>query len=250
MGAGQGVNRRRGRQQVGRRHHRPRAKAALGDVLRQQPFRRFGRGGMRQAPQQGQRRRRRRRQAHRDGGVVRIAAFLRAQALQAGDHAAGVRNRDAEVLVGADGEEAAVGRAVFRVRGLAIAAVRRAVRFDPLAQGAGGRLVRRAEPGPAPGEAVGMHEVQRSGIVVAGEEGAHPLGRRLALQGDQSLEPEDGVIKVARAVAILEAAVGVEPGGKEVCGQVGRVTEQRRRQSGHLQHFEPQTHCTSPESRR
>ena len=112
----------------------PTREAALRGMLLEQPVRRFGRGGMRQAPQQGQRRRRRRSQAHRDGRVVRVAAVLHAQTLQAGDHAAGIRNRIAQILVGADGQETAVGRAVFRVRRLAIAAVRGAVRLDPRAQ--------------------------------------------------------------------------------------------------------------------
>ena len=95
-----------------------------------------------------------------------------------------------------------------------------------------------------------MHEVERGRVVVALEKLPDLRGRQVAPEGDERFEAEDGVVEVAAAVAILEAAVGIQPGGEEARGQVRRVTEQRRRQPGHLQHFEPQTHCTSPESRR
>src|SRR5690606_8973289 len=74
------------------------------------------------------------------------------------------------------------------------------------------------------------------------------LGGRL-LEGEQALESEDRVVEVRLARAIDERDAGSELRAEEAVDELGRVTQQARRQPRHLQHFEPRTHGTSPSSR-
>ena len=243
------MQRGRGREQIGERRRRRRAETAGRHVARPEPLGGVAVGRPGQAALHSHRRGGRRRQARRRPGPVAVPAVGGAQGGQAIEEPVGAVRRRAEVLVGAQGQEAAVRGAVAGPAGRAVAAVRRAVALHAFEQRRGRRLVRGAEVGPAPGEAGGVHEIQVGRVVVAFEEPPYRVDRQVPPEGGQRFEAEDGVVEVARAVAILEAAVGIQPGGEEARRQVRRVTEQRRRQSGHLQHFEPQTHCTSLESR-
>src|SRR5262245_59033595 len=65
------------------------------------------------------------------------------------------------------------------------------------------------------------------------------------LNGGQTLKAEDRVVQIARAVAILKTSVGIETTVKKGGDEIARFTELLRRQPRHLQHFEPQTHCTT-----
>ena len=65
------------------------------------------------------------------------------------------------------------------------------------------------------------------------------------LQRDQRIEPEDGVVEVARAGAVLEAAVRIAARAQERRDEIARFTQLPGRQPGDLQHLEPQTHCTN-----
>ena len=57
-----------------------------------------------------------------------------------------------------------------------------------------------------------MHEVEVIRNFVVLEIPAHVGYREVAPERDQRFEAEDGVVEVAAAVAILEAAVGIQPG--------------------------------------
>ncbi len=62
----------------------------------------------------------------------------------------------------------------------------------------------------------------------------------------QTFEAENGVIDIADAGPVSEAAVVVHLAAQKIGDEVRLLTQQFRRQPRDLQHFEPQTHCTSP----
>src|SRR5207249_9757876 len=100
------------------------------------------------------------------------------------------------------------------------------------------------ERGPAARQAGKMDEVQvglREPAQVRGGE----IDMKLFLQCDERVETEDGVVEIARACAILEAAIRIEAAAQKGGDQIPRLTQLLGRQPGDLQHFEPQTHCTS-----
>ena len=248
--AGERVERGGGGEQVGDGRRRRRTEPAPRQVTSTEPRDGPRIGGTGKPPLDGQRGRGRGRQAVRRARPIGVAAVRRAQRGQGIGKPIGLGERDAQVLVGPEGQEGTVRGPVFRPAGRAVAAVRRAIGLEPFDERARRRLARGTDVGPAAGEARGVHEVELGRVVVALQVAPHPCGRQGAPQCRQRLESEDGVVEVARPAAILEAAVRIQPCRKELRRQVRRVTEQRRRQPGHLQHFEPQTHCTSPGSRR
>jgi hypothetical protein len=69
---------------------------------------------------------------------------------------------------------------------------------------------------------------------------------QVSAQGNKPFESEDGVVKVANAGAVLESPIGILLSAEEIGDKVGALTQQFGRQPRDLQHFEPQTHCTSP----
>src|SRR6266568_8890613 len=66
--------------------------------------------------------------------------------------------------------------------------------------------------------------------------------RSVDLERIQSLQPKDGVIEIAFAAAIIEAAVGVLLVEQKAADQSGRVAEKLGGQPRHLEHLQPQAH--------
>ena len=91
-----------------------------------------------------------------------------------------------------------------------------------------------------------MDEVQTRAVAESIQVRRGPGGREVFLQGDERIEAEHGVVEIARARAILKAAVRVETPAQERRDEIARLTQLLGRQPGDLQHLEPQTHCTSP----
>ena len=91
-----------------------------------------------------------------------------------------------------------------------------------------------------------MDEVETGAVAEPVEIRGRPCDGKVFLQGDERVEAEDGVIEVARAGAILKAAVGVHTLAQEGRDEIARLTQLLGRQPGDLQHLESQTHCTSP----
>ena len=91
-----------------------------------------------------------------------------------------------------------------------------------------------------------VDEVETGAVAESVEVGGGLCDGKLFLQGDERVEPEDGVVEIARAGAILKAAVRVHTLAQEGGDEIARLTELLGRQPGDLQHLESQTHCTSP----
>src|SRR6266568_1315887 len=65
------------------------------------------------------------------------------------------------------------------------------------------------------------------------------------LERIQSLQPKDGVIEIALAAAIIEAAVGVLLPEQKAADQSGRFAEKLGGQPRHLEHLQPQAHVSA-----
>ena len=91
-----------------------------------------------------------------------------------------------------------------------------------------------------------MDEVETGAIAEPVQVRGGLFDGKVFLQGDERVEAEDGVVEIARAGAILKAAVRVHTLAQEGRDEVARLTELLGRQPGDLQHLESQTHCTSP----
>ena len=94
-----------------------------------------------------------------------------------------------------------------------------------------------------------MDEVQRRAVPEPGEIGTGAIRVDRRPQRREALEPEDGVVEVGEAGAVGEPAGRIVALAEEAADQISRRLQQRRRQPRDLQHFEPQTHCTSPSAR-
>jgi hypothetical protein len=158
-----------------------------------------------------------------------------------GGHAA------AEILIGAERQKGRICTAVERTGDRGVAAVAGAARLDEAEHSIhDDRIGSAAQGRPAPSQARGMDEVEVSRAGARGQVPRGPIDRRVLLEGDQRVQREDSVIKVADTRAILEAAIRIAARPQERRDEIARFTELPGRQPGDLQHLEPQTHCTSP----
>ena len=89
-----------------------------------------------------------------------------------------------------------------------------------------------------------MNEVEVVARAEAAQIRRERLNRRLGLKCDEAFQPEDGVIQVRIAGAILKATIRMPLFEQKMLDESARVTELLRRQPRDLQHFEPQTHDT------
>src|SRR5712691_5540518 len=94
-----------------------------------------------------------------------------------------------------------------------------------------------------------MDEVEAPAVTEPSEVRSDCLRWHGFLKGDESLQPENRVVEVAVAGAVLKPAVGIQATVQERGDEIPGLTELLRRQPRDLQHFEPQTHCTIPGSR-
>ena len=114
---------------------------------------------------------------------------------------------------------------------------------DAIGEDRGRPAAERRPPSRQTGE---VNEVEPGAIAESVKVGSGRRGGDVFLQRDQRVEPEHGVIEIARAGAILKAAVRVQTRSQEGADQTARLTQLLGRQPGDLQHLESQTHCTSP----
>src|SRR3989442_1323796 len=89
-----------------------------------------------------------------------------------------------------------------------------------------------------------MHEVQLLPCSELAEIGFQLRDRQGRLQGEQAFDPEDAVIEVAQAGAVLEPAVVILLAGEKESNEIGGITKEPGRQTGHLQHFQTHAHPT------
>ena len=107
-----------------------------------------------------------------------------------------------------------------------VAAVVAAARFDAGEQAIGQRRVGlAAERRPGPRQAGEVDEVETGAVAEPIEVGGGLLDGQWFLQGDERVEPEDGVVEIARAGAILKAAVRVETLAQKGRDQIARLTQ-------------------------
>jgi hypothetical protein len=201
-----------------------------------------GRVGM---AQQQHRRGRDRRHAVAVARAIGESAVVGAERSDGGGQLRLVGHDAAKVLIRAGGEKRGVDGPDGRAGGLGVAAVTAPEGLEAgenRPRGQAGRIGRKPRPGA--GEAGQVHEVQPVAVPEATKVRGDADSRHLGLQGDEAFDAEDGVVEVALARAILETAVRVQPPGEERRDETGGLTELLRREPRHLQHFEPQTHCT------
>ena len=139
-----------------------------------------------------------------------------------------VGHRLAQILVGAERDEGAVGRSRRRRPGRSRSRRRPArnvaMRSSMRARTSAGGTPR-GQVGPAAGQAAQMDEVERRAVAEAGEIGARAVGVDRRAQRRQALEAEDGVVEVAVAGAVAEAAVRVVAGSRRKrADEIGRLT--------------------------
>ena len=92
-----------------------------------------------------------------------------------------------------------------------VAAVVAAARFDAGEQAIDERRVRRAAKRRPPSRQAGeVDEVETGAVAESVKVGGGLLDGKLFLQGDERVESEHGVVEIARARAILKAAVRVQ----------------------------------------
>src|SRR6185369_14603098 len=144
------------------------------------------------------------------------------------------RERQLQVLEGAESEELVIDRAV--------AAEDRLGGPPGRPQEAGGPLL--ADRSPAAREGGEVDEVEPAAGAEGLEPGPDPVDRQLLPERDQSLEGEDGVVEVAGAGAVARAAVRVELLVEKPRDGLSGLLQEAGRQPRDLQHFEPQTHCS------
>ena len=103
--------------------------------------------------------------------------------------------------------------------------------------------------GPAACKAAQMDEVEIVAVVELPEKRRDRSGRERFVDRGQGFETEDRVVQVALPGPVLKPSVGIEPAVQKSCHQITGLTQLLGRQPRHLQHFEPQTHCTTLGSR-
>ena len=162
MQPAEGVQRGRGRKEIGQRGHRHGEEAAVVRMAAEEPLGDTVRQRFAELTEQCHRRGRRWRQPHRHVGLIRESAVLGLQPEHAADDRGRVRQFATEILIGPEREEAAVGRSRRRTRFLRIAAIGTPKIFDPLQNGIDGkgRAVFDGHPGPAAAQAREVDEVE------------------------------------------------------------------------------------------
>ena len=111
-------------------------------------------------------------------------------------------------------------------------------------RGSVAKIVRNGSP--ALREAGQVHQVEALAALESSQVGNDRFGGKGLLQGNEACESEDRVVEVAFAGAVLKAAVGIQGSVQESSDEIAGLTERPRREPRHLQHSEPQTHCTIP----
>src|SRR5262245_1918420 len=182
---------------------------------------------------------------------VRISSIARTKVGQSLEQALRLWQRDTQILIRPQREKRGVRIAMESVRREGITTISATIRFQT-PQDLARRDVREIarDGGPASCKAGKMDEVEAPAISEPFEvrrDGSQGSG---LLKSDEPFQPEDRVIKIAVAGTVLEPAIGIQAAVQERGDQIAGLTELLRRQPRHLQHFEPQTHCTIPGSRR
>jgi hypothetical protein len=90
-----------------------------------------------------------------------------------------------------------------------------------------------------------MDEIERRAVAEGLQVGDRRRWRGNA-QRRETLEAEDGVVKIALTGPVLKSTIGVHAALEKCTDEIARITQQRRREPRDLQHFAPQTHCTIP----
>ena len=152
-----------------------------------------------------------------------------------------------EVLIGTDREEGAVRRSSGSTRLGAEAAIGRAILTETRQQA----IALRTDPislyvRPATCKAGEVHEIERRPVTEARQVSACCVEPGRPAERRQPFQPENRVIEIRLSRSIPETAAVVIPLVEECRDEVGRIRQQLRSQPRDLQHFEPQTHCTSP----
>jgi len=242
--AGQRVERGGGGEQVGERRFRHGEEAALGMELREEPVADDGVDRHAELVEQGD----------GGGGGVRGAGAQAAgvgpravggfEEFEALHHAQRLGQFAAEILIRAEGDEAAVGIAKVGAFIRVVAAVARTMSLDPGEQRVreAGRHFPQTEGGPAAGERAEVDEVETRAVAVAAQPVFQRPGGWRELERFAASEGEDGVIKIGPTRAIDAATGRGELPREKTAHEFGGIPERLGRDAGDLEHFETQAH--------
>jgi hypothetical protein len=184
-----------------------------------------------------------------DGGPGEIAprAIGGFEAFEGADQVQRPRRRVAEILIRAERDEGAVGRAVGQAGVAFVAAVGFAEGLDAgeeRAVEAGWEAVE-AEAGPTTREGGDVDEVERGAVAMRAEETLGGRDRHGGVEGLERGEGEDRVVEIGPAGAIAGAAVGGELALEKSADEIGRVAEEAGRKAGDLEELEAETHAVA-----
>jgi hypothetical protein len=117
------------------------------------------------------------------------------------------------------------------------AAIARAKLFDPLKDRTTRFFVLQVGSSSDARQATEMHEIQVLSVAEGPRIGPNFLHRQLSLEGNQSIEAKDRVIKITSAGSISEAPILRELSPQKIAHEPRRIFEDFRREPSHLEHF-------------